>query len=327
MIGFSIAGIALKDRYVLAPLAGFTDYSLRKMASDNGASLVYTEMSSCEALVYQSQATLQDIHDTRLDKKNCPDSKLALQIFGGKKDVILRSVPLFEQEGDYDFLDFNCGCPVPKVIRQNAGSAWLARPDELVELMGELCKISHKPVLIKIRLGISSILDMPALAKRLEAVGVAAIAVHGRTRKEFFSGPVHYDEIAKIKKAVSIPVIANGSIDETNADKVLEETGADAVMIGQRAIGYPKVFEDLVRKEEGLPLLESSLERQLSDLEKHLRLIFAIKDPKRASDIMRGISTHYVRGFENCSEIRLALVHCTSLEDYLKVIHSVHNEQ
>ena len=118
---FSIAGIEIRNRYVLAPLAGYTDYSMRKICADQGAGLVYTEMESCESLYYNSKATKQDLKDTHLDRKD-KDTRLALQIFGGKKDIILKSIPMFEELAQYDFLDFNCGCPVPKVIRQNAGS-------------------------------------------------------------------------------------------------------------------------------------------------------------------------------------------------------------
>ncbi|MFA6830022.1 MAG: tRNA-dihydrouridine synthase [Bacilli bacterium] len=324
---FSIAGITMKNRYVLAPLAGFTDYSLRRMCADYGSSLVYTEMSSCEALYYHSQATIKDVEDTRLDKRDFPETRVALQIFGGKKDIILASIPLFEKYGDYDFLDFNCGCPVPKVVKQNSGSQWLNRPEELIETMKEIVRISSKPVIIKVRIGFNTIIDMPALCKKLQEVGVQAIAVHGRTRKEGFAGEVHYDEIRKIREAVSIPIIANGGIDETNSLEVLEETQAQAIMIGQRAIGYPKVFQDLIAREEGHPLSKMTMASQIEDLKKHLHLIFSIKDEKRASDIMRGISTHYIRGFTNCSQIRSALVHCSTLEEYLQVLANVQFEQ
>lgn len=323
MKGFRIASVEIDNRYVLAPLAGFTDYSMRKMCSDCGAGLVYTEMESCDSILYHSQATIVDLLATKLDKKNCPTSRLALQIFGGKKDIVLKSIPVFESYGDYDFLDFNCGCPVPKVLKQKAGSGWLKRPDEMIELLGEMVKISKKPVICKIRLGFETILDIPTLVKRIEEVGVKAIAIHGRTRNELFQGPVHYDEIKKAKEACSIPIIANGGIDENNGLDILEMTGADAIMIGQRAIGYPKVFSDLVRKEEGLTPLDNSLKRQVDDLKKHLELIFSIKDERRASDVMRGISTRYIKGYDNCASIRSRLVHCRSLQEYMDVLDSI----
>lgn len=317
---FSIAGIEIPNRYVLAPLAGYTDFSLRKLASDYGAGLVYTEMESCESLIYDSQATLNDLRATHRDAKEGGRTKLALQIFGGKQESILHSIPLVEEQASYDFLDFNVGCPVPKVMRQQAGSYWLNRLDELYSLLEKMVSISKKPVIVKIRIGFNEIMDVRTVARKIEAAGVRAIAVHGRTRKEGFLGPVHYDVIRAIKESVSIPVIANGGIDERNFLSVLEETRADAVMIGQRAIGYPKVFRDMVAREEGRACEETTFEGQLSDLWKHLLLIYSVKEEKPASDIMRGISIRYLKGFDHTKDIRLALVQCRSLDDYRRVL-------
>lgn len=318
--GFEIAGIPVKNRFVLAPLAGFTDYSLRKLSSDMGAGLVYTEMESCESLLHGSQATLEDLKNTHRDRRDEKDTRLALQIFGGKAESILQSIPLFEKEAEYDFLDFNVGCPVPKVMRQRAGSYWLNRLDELFSLLEKMVSISRKPVIVKIRIGFDEIMDVRHVCRKMESCGVKAIAVHGRTRKEGFMSPVHYDIIRAIKESVSIPVIANGAIDERNFLDVLEETKADAVMIGQRAIGYPKVFQDMVRVEQGLAPIENTLKSQVDTLKEHLRLMFSCKEEKPASDIMRGISVRYLKGFGNIKETKLALVHCRSLDEYLSVL-------
>ncbi len=323
---FSIAGIEIKNRYVLAPLAGFTDYAMRKLSYDYGAGLLYTEMESCEALCFDSKLTIEDIKNTKLDKANCPDGKLALQIFGGKEESILKSIPIVEEYGDYDFLDFNCGCPVPKVIKQHAGSYWLNREDELIPLLKRMVSISSKPVIVKIRIGYTQIQDIVPLCKRIEEAGVKAIAVHGRTRNEFFSSPVHYDVIKDIKKNVSIPVIANGEITEDNFVNVLNETNADAVMIGQHAIGYPKIFRDMIAKEENRLVAEKTLSSQLNDLRKHLDLIFSIKDERSASSIMRSFAVNYVKGFSDSKKYRNLLVHCSSKEEYFSVIQSIEDE-
>ncbi len=323
---FSIAGIEIKNRYVLAPLAGFTDYAMRKLSYDYGAGLLYTEMESCEALCFDSKLTIEDIKNTKLDKANCPDGKLALQIFGGKEESILKSIPIVEEYGDYDFLDFNCGCPVPKVIKQHAGSYWLNREDELIPLLKRMVSISSKPVIVKIRIGYTQIQDIVPLCKRIEDAGVKAIAVHGRTRNEFFSSPVHYDVIKDIKKNVSIPVIANGEITEDNFVNVLNETNADAVMIGQHAIGYPKIFRDMIAKEENRLVEEKTLSSQLNDLRKHLDLIFSIKDERSASSIMRSFAVNYVKGFSDSKKYRNLLVHCSSKEEYFSVIQSIEDE-
>lgn len=323
MKGFKIADIEIPSRYVLAPLAGFSDYSLRKMASDYGAGLVYTEMESCEAICYHSQATIDDAKATLLDKRTENNTKLALQIFGGKKESVLKSIPIFESLGSYDFLDFNVGCPVPKVMKQQAGSFWLNRQDELFSLLKEMVKISSKPVIVKIRIGFDVITDVVHLAKEIEKVGVKALAVHGRTRREGFVGEVHYDVIKEIKHSVDIPVIANGGIDEHNFLEVFSKTDADALMLGQRAIGYPKVFADMIALEDEKKVEETTLLSQLKDLKKHLKLIFSFKDERQASDIMRGISVRYIKGFENSSKYRQQLVHAHSLKQYLDIIEDI----
>lgn len=323
---FSIADIEIRNRYALAPLAGFTDYAMRKLCYDAGAGLLYSEMESCEALCFNSKLTIEDIKNTKLDKANCPDGKLALQIFGGKEESVLKSIPICEEYGDYDFLDFNCGCPVPKVIKQHSGSYWLNREDELISLLRKMVTISSKPVIVKIRIGYSSIMDIVPLCKRIEETGVKAIAVHGRTRSEFFSSPVHYDVIKDIKKNVSIPVIANGEITQNNFQSVFDETDADAVMVGQHAIGYPKIFSDMIAIEENRPVEETTIFSQLNDFRKHLDLIFSIKDERSAASIMRSFAVNYVKGFSDSKKYRNLLVHCSSKEEYLSAIKMIEDE-
>ena len=145
---FEIAGIKLSSVYVQAPLAGYTSYAMRSLAADNGCSLTYTEMISCNALVYESKKTKLMLP---LHKEKVP---VALQLFGGDKETVLQAIKIVEKEAYYDFLDFNIGCPVPKVYKQGAGSSWLNREDELIDLLEAMCKISSKPVIVKIRLGI-----------------------------------------------------------------------------------------------------------------------------------------------------------------------------
>ncbi len=326
MKDFEIAGIKIKNRYVLAPMAGYTDYSMRHMVDKYGCGLTYSEMESSESLIYNSSATIEDLEATKLDRKNHPDSKIALQIFGAKQDVVLRSIPLCEQYGDYDFLDFNTGCPVPKVIKQRAGAYWLKRQDELIELLKEMVKVSSKPVIVKIRIGYECVYDVVPMCKRMEEVGVQAIAVHGRTKEQVFAGEVRYDVIKDIKDHVSIPVIANGAATAENGLDILEKTGCDALMIGQNAIGNPRVFKDIIDLEEGRTPAKRTMDDQINDLREHLETIYATKDERSATGIMRGISVRYLKGFENTAEIRRQLVKCENLQQYLDILETVQNE-
>lgn len=322
---FKISNIEIANRFVLAPLAGFTDFAMRKLSYDKGARLLYTEMESCEALYYGSKATIKDLQDTNLDKQYCPKAKVALQIFGGKQDIILKSIPIIEKNASYDFLDFNCGCPVPKVIKQHSGSFWLNRQDELVELMKDLVSISCKPVIVKIRIGFNEVTNIIELCQRLENVGVQAIAVHGRTRKEMFNSIVHYDVIKDIKEHLSIPVIANGEISEKNFKEVEEATKADGFMIGQNAIGNPSIFSQLIEVEENKPVIYPTLEDQIRDLKEHLNIIFSIKEEHTAASIMKVISVRYLKGFTDIKKYRNLIVKSTNKQEYLDILNQIEN--
>ncbi len=313
---FEIAGIKLSSVYVQAPLAGYTSYAMRSLAADNGCSLTYTEMISCNALVYESKKTKLMLP---LHKEKVP---VALQLFGGDKETVLQAIKIVEKEAYYDFLDFNIGCPVPKVYKQGAGSSWLNREDELIDLLEAMCKISSKPVIVKIRLGIDmNHLNYLSLVKRIEQAGVKAIAVHGRTRKEMFSGPVHYDMIREIKEAVNIPIIANGDISLDNIDEVKEITHADAYMIGRNAIGNPEMFKNLILKEEGKEIEQRSFSKQKMYILKHLSLLIEeMQSEKMACEVMRGIACFYLKGLDNMKQIKIKLVKCSSYQEYVDAL-------
>ena len=318
---FKIASTELDNRYILAPLAGYTDCAMRKICSSFSSSLNYTEMISAEALFYNSKDTIKEIKDTYIDKEN--RSRLAIQLFGGNSEHIIEALKIVKNIGHYDFIDFNCGCPVNKVIKQKAGSFWLKRQDELFHLLKEMVKISDKPVILKTRIGFSSIIDMNHFVKEVEKCNVSAIAIHGRTREEFFSSKVHYDVIKECKKNASIPIIANGGINEDNFLDVFKQTDADALMIGQRAVGYPKVFQDMVDIESGKRKEETTLLSQLKTLKKHVQRMYMYKDEKVASCQLRSISLKYLKGYKIDNDIKKSLISAKKEEDYLDVISSL----
>ena len=318
---FKIASTELDNRYILAPLAGYTDCAMRKICSSFSSSLNYTEMISAEALFYNSKDTIKEIKDTYIDKEN--RSRLAIQLFGGNSEHIIEALKIVKNIGHYDFIDFNCGCPVNKVIKQKAGSFWLKRQDELFHLLKEMVKISDKPVILKTRIGFSSIIDMNHFVKEVEKCNVSAIAIHGRTREEFFFSKVHYDVIKECKKNASIPIIANGGINEDNFLDVFKQTDADALMIGQRAVGYPKVFQDMVDIESGKRKEETTLLSQLKTLKKHVQLMYMYKDEKVASCQLRSISLKYLKGYKIDNDIKKSLISAKKEEDYLDVISSL----
>lgn len=317
---FKIADITLKNRYVLAPLAGYTDFSQRYLASKYGSSLNYTEMISAEALFYNSKATLQDIHDTYHDREFCKDSKLALQLFGGNKEHILEAIKILETNASYDFLDFNVGCPVNKVIKQQAGSFWLKRLDELYSLLKEMAHLSSKSVILKTRIGFSSIMDIEDFVKKVSEANIKAICIHGRTRNEFFQGAVHYDVIKKAKEVSPIPIIANGEIDASNFQEVFNLTDADAIMVGQNAIGNPTIFRDFINIEEGKEIKKNTINDQLEILKEHINLMYKYKEARLATCQLRSISLKYLKGYQDVNELKKQLVHCQNQDEYLKAI-------
>lgn len=318
---FSIAGIELKDRYVQAPLAGFSTITMRNFAHEYGAALCYTEMVSANALFYGSKDTFEMLHDTQKD-----EGPLALQLFGYEIDHIEKAIEIVEKEAKYTFLDFNCGCPVPKVMRQNAGAHLLTDLPYLYKLLSAIVKKSSHPVVAKTRLGFSNPDDILKIVKLMEDAGVKAVAIHGRTRNEFYNGHSHYDVIAKAKAISNIPIIANGDIDEKNAEEVFKITGADALMIGRAAIGNPIIFKDLIDEEEGVPLTPRTYRENLAVLKEYIDYSYGFeRDAHKVSLALRSVAPAFLTGLPSVKKVRTMLVHCQTKEDYLSLIDKALN--
>lgn len=310
---FSIAGIEMKNRYVQAPLAGYTTFAMRELAREYGAGLTYTEMTSSNALDYSSERTFDMLPKV---KESGP---LALQLFGADTNTMLKAVEYLNGHACYDFLDLNFGCPAKKVLRQKAGSYWLKSPDDMYSLIRKIVEISSRPVIAKIRIGFDQI-NAPTVACLLKEAGIKALAIHGRTTHEGFSGPVHYDVIRQIKDQLDIPVIANGSISLDNIDEVEEITHADAFMFGREAMGNPKLFEDLINHEEKKEIRKKNMKEQLELIKRHLNMLCDEKGEKLACSLMRGISTFYLKGLGNAKSLKMQLVKCSVKEDYLNLL-------
>ncbi|MCI2068185.1 MAG: tRNA-dihydrouridine synthase [Bacilli bacterium] len=310
---FTVAGLEIKNRYVQAPLAGYSSFAMRELARFYGAGLTYTEMTSANAINYKNKKTDEMLPH---QKERGP---VALQLFGSQEDVILEAIKYINDHAVFDFLDFNLGCPARKVLRQKSGSYLLKDPDHLYELMRKIVLTSSHPVTAKIRLGYDKV-NVKENVKALEAAGVCLIAIHGRTTLEGFVGPVHYDQIGEAKKMVQIPVIANGNINVENIDEVERITGADAFMFGREAIGNPKLFEDLINHEEGKEIREKILQEQVTCILRHLDLEIAEKGEKNACDVLRGVSCLYLKGMDNMRALKNQLVHCSSRSEYYNLL-------
>ena len=296
---FRIGSLQLKNRYLLAPLAGISDSSFRCIAARQGASLVYTEMVSAKAMDQKNRNTKELLRFTDEEKP------IGVQLFGHEPDVMERTVAALEPCG-FDLIDINMGCPVPKVFKNGEGSALMKDSKLACALVAAACRQTQKPVTVKMRIGIDSEhVDPVDFAKRLEDAGAAAVTVHGRTREQYYSGPVHRDVIRDIKKVLSIPVIGNGDVkDPASAQRMFEETGCDAVMIGRGAIGNPWVFSQLIAAERGEFVKKASFDDKEAMLLEQARLSVAEHGEPMGICRLRGTAGWYFKGMRGAAQIR-----------------------
>ena len=229
-----------KPLYALAPLAGFTDLPFRSVVKKFGVDLTVSEMISSNALVHKSKKTY------RMLEKNPIENPYSIQIAGSDLDVIRQAVEIINQRDDVDIIDLNCGCPAPKVVNNLQGSSLLTDLPQMAKVIETIKKYSNKEYTsVKFRLGFND-KNHEEIARICQESGADYIAVHGRTRAGRYKAPVDYDAIAEVKRAVSIPVLANGDIDSPSKAKwVLEHTGADGLMIGRAAVGKPWIFKQI----------------------------------------------------------------------------------
>lgn len=297
---WKIGNVTLSNSYILAPMAGVTDLPFRLLCKEQGAGLLCMEMVSAKAIQYNNKNTkaLLEIHPE--------ETPVSLQLFGSDPEVISEVAKRIE-ELPFAILDINMGCPVPKIVKNGEGSALMTQPKLVHEIVEKTVKAIQKPVTVKIRKGFNdACINAVEIAKIIEDAGGAAVAVHGRTREQYYSGKADWDIIRQVKEAVSIPVIGNGDV--TSGERALamkKETGCDGVMIGRGAQGNPWIFSELAEYEQTgkLPKRPSNEELKAMML-RHARLQIEYKGDYLGIREMRKHVAWYTTGLPNSAKLR-----------------------
>lgn len=311
-----IGNINIEKPLMLAPMAGVTDLPFRLLCREQGAGMVCTEMVSAKAIIYKNRNTEALM---AVDEAERP---AALQLFGCEPEVMAEAARQIA-ERNFDILDVNMGCPVPKVVNNGEGSALMRHPRLAGEIVAALVKAVKKPVTVKIRKGFDEEhVNAVEMAKILEAAGAAAIAVHGRTRMQFYSGKADWDIIRRVKEAVSIPVIGNGDVDSPEkAAAMLEETGCDGVMIARGAQGNPWIFSRTLRYlEDGSLLPPVSRQEVKAMIFRHADMLIAAKGEYTGIREMRKHVAWYTAGFPHSARLRGRVNTVETLEELRAVL-------
>jgi tRNA-dihydrouridine synthase B len=320
---FKIGNVEIKNPIIVAPMAGITNTSFRKICKKMGASLVVAEMVSDKAIVYGSSKTFD------LLKMSDNERPISQQIFGSDVSSFVAAAKKVEEYMHPDIIDINMGCPVPKVaIKAQAGSALLKNPEKIKEIVASVVKAVNVPVTVKIRSGWDDhSINAPEVAKICEEAGASAIAIHARTRAQGYTGVADWSIIKKVKENVSIPVIGNGDVKSCfDAKKMLEETGCDGVMIGRGILGNPWLIKECVDYlEDGTLPKNISFEEKISMMKKHLELLYADKDEREATLELRSILMYYLKGLPNTHDTKLLICKSNSKEEYLDIINNYQN--
>lgn len=313
-----IGNVELENNLILAPMAGVTDLPFRLLCKEQGCGLMYTEMVSAKAILYKNRNT-GPLMEVRPEEE-----PVALQLFGSDPEIV-SDIAAQVEDGHYAFIDINMGCPVPKIVNNGEGSALMKNPKLVEEILTALVKKVKKPVTVKFRKGFDDDhINAVEIARIAESCGVSAVAVHGRTRAQFYSGKADWDIIRQVKEAVKIPVIGNGDIfTPEDAKRMLYETGCDGLMIARGAKGNPWIFSRTLHYLETGELLGPPDKEELKEtILRHAQLQIQFKGEYLGLCEMRKHLSWYTVGLPHSSSLRNDVNQTETWEDFYNLIQS-----